>query len=611
MKRVIFLIAACVFALSLAVPSIKYNIDDPEMITYMNLDEGELMDLCWYYYSGEKRASFLWEEDYGLEMPYVMDLCRMVPKKVHEFTPGELVLLVRVIHLAGWILALIALWSLVGRHFGKGWKQAVAVALLAVRPAFGYFLNNMKPEPLVLFFMIVGLDYTLRIIDEPRRKNVIIAVLFASAAFLVKYAGVFILPAVVAAIYMTSKRYKFRFAWSLPAMAGAAVIVFALYIIFFYIRKATGNTWYADEGLAGSLLHNRYVALSVIFGIVMIAVSAVLLALERSRNAKIAGISTAVNGVNSAAIAVIGIFTVISAALGIKWLLQPKLFMLSHSWLAPTFINTAPDVIPEKGFICPYAAGIFERLVQLDMIVFAAFVYYITVEISGLKSGRVETGDAAGKKKRAVLCVFLAPFFAMALLPLNLRQHHMLPFFAVMSVLSIQGVSMAVKKDASAPGRVRAVIAVFALLFAADIAINGSALVRERVYRFGQKHDVAYEIKDWMKTSIGDDTAVAADHYIRSYIPGRLRNVKTFYSGYFDKDPAAELQGIVDREKPEFIYYNEGTGGGAALPPIGELLPGIKTETARVFDSSGRRYVRSQGDRFVVYKVIYRQGTDK
>lgn len=611
MKRIIFLTAACAFALSLAVPSIKYNIDDPEMITYMNLDEGELMDLCWYYYSGEKRASFLWEEDYGLEMPYLMDLCRMVPKNIHEFTPGELVLIIRVIHLAGWILALIALWSLVGRHFGKGWKQSVAVALLAVRPAFGYFLNNMKPEPLVLFFMIIGLDYTLRIIDDPRRKNVIIAVLFASAAFLVKYAGVFILPAVIAAIYMTSRRYKIRFAWSLPAITGAAVIAFALYIIFFYTRKATGNTWYADEGLAGSLLHNRYAALSVICGIVMIAVSAGLLALEKSRNTKLAGISEAVNGVNSAAMTVMGIFIAISAVLGVKWLVQPKLFMLSHSWLAPTFINTAPKAIPEQGFICPYAAGISGRLVQLDLIVFAAFVYYAVHEISGLMRGHAGADDHAGRKKRAVLCVFLVPFFTMALLPLNLRQHHMLPFFVAMSILSIEGVSMAVKREKNARGRVKAIIAVFALMLSADIALNGSSLIKDRAYRFGQKYDVAYEIKDWMKANIGDDTAIAADHYIRSYIPGRFSNVRTFYSGYFGKEPSEELLGIVNSEKPEFIYYNEGASGGAALPPIGELLPSIKTEPVRVFDSAGRRYVRSPGDKFAIYKVIYRQGKDK
>ncbi len=611
MKSAVFLIAACVFALSLAVPSIRYNIDDPEMITYMNLDEGELMDLCWYYYSGEKRASFLWEEDYGLEMPYLMDLCRLVPKHIHEFTPGELVLLVRVIHLAGWILALIALWSLVGRHFGKGWKQAVAVALLAVRPAFGYFLNNMKPEPLVLFFVIAGLDYTLRIIDDPRRSNIIIAVLFASAAFLVKYAGIFVLPAVVAALYMASKRHRYRLAWSLPAMAGAAVIAFALYIIFFYPRKATGSTWYADEGLMGSLLHNRYAAFSVACGIVMMAVSAVLLALERSRDPKIARVSGAINGVNSAAMAVIGIFTAISAALGIKWLLQPKLFMLSHSWLAPTFINTAPDIIPRQGFICPYAAGVFSRFIQLDIIVFAAFVFYAIIEISWFRRGPPGEEDGVGGKKRAVLCVFLAPFFAMALLPLNLRQHHMLPFFVKMSVLSIEGVSMAVKRKAKAPWKARSVIAAFVLLFAADIAINGSSLVRERLYRYGQEHDVAYAVNDWMRASIGDDTAIAADHYIRSYIPGRIKNVKTFYSGYFDKDPAAELARIVGTEKPEYIYYNEGTVGGVALPPLGELAPGIKAEMVRVFDSSGRRYIRSKGDRFVVYKVIYRQGMDK
>ena len=57
------LIIACFVVLALGLPTVANNIDKPNMIPYFNSDDGGFMDLIWYHYSGEKRASFQWDAD--------------------------------------------------------------------------------------------------------------------------------------------------------------------------------------------------------------------------------------------------------------------------------------------------------------------------------------------------------------------------------------------------------------------------------------------------------------------------------------------------------------------------------------------------------------------
>ena len=90
-------------AMLLVMPTINRHVDDPNMIVYVNNDEGGLMDLIWWYYSGEQRASMYYDFDYGLEMVYLAGLARLVPPQVVEFTPGRLALIFRWLHFASWL----------------------------------------------------------------------------------------------------------------------------------------------------------------------------------------------------------------------------------------------------------------------------------------------------------------------------------------------------------------------------------------------------------------------------------------------------------------------------------------------------------------------------
>lgn len=197
---VLFFILAS--SLLLVLPTIHYHINDPNAIVYFNNDEGYQMDLIWSYYSGEIRPSYAGNVDYGLEMVYLADICRLFFSKFIDFTPSLLVVIMRWLHLLGWLFALIAFWRLMGRHFNRGWQRSLATLLLAVHPAFAYFSDNNKPDFLVFLFMIIGLDYSLRLVERPSKKALLISVASAAIAVIIKFAGFYLLPAIVAALYL-------------------------------------------------------------------------------------------------------------------------------------------------------------------------------------------------------------------------------------------------------------------------------------------------------------------------------------------------------------------------------------------------------------------------
>lgn len=148
--RGLVLIGVCLFSLLLALPTIANNINDPNMILYFNADEGGFMNLLWMNYSGKGMEDLLYV-DYGLETLYIADFVRVFVSPFTEVTHGILILVFRCIHLLAWIGTIIAIWRLVGRHFGKGWQPILAVSLLVVRPAFPYLLNNSNSDIPVLF----------------------------------------------------------------------------------------------------------------------------------------------------------------------------------------------------------------------------------------------------------------------------------------------------------------------------------------------------------------------------------------------------------------------------------------------------------------------------
>ncbi|MFA5164075.1 MAG: hypothetical protein WC481_00720 [Candidatus Omnitrophota bacterium] len=593
MKRAAFLGLVCAFSLILVLPSIGNNIGDPNRIVYFNADEGGLMDEIWSYYSGQRRPSFQWDEDYGLEMLYIADAARIISPPPDGFTPGAFVLLIRWLHLAAWLSALAYLWYFTGRHFGRGWWQYAVVVLLAVRPAFAYFTGNLKPEPLVLLLMIGGLDFTLRILDNPSRKYVLTAIALGSIAFIVKFSGLFLIPVITWVLYICRKEKaiftRFKYAWIYPSVVGAAAVLFAVILLCGYVRKSTGMTWCDEYGLWGGIVQSRIGIIAVLIGALSLFLSAVFKVMKIG------------DDINSSAMIVTAYFVLFVMVFGFRWLVDPSHLILSYAPLGAVSTGSPfAAAIAQKGLIAALFDNFAYKVRILDPIIFWLFVMYMVLELISLRNGGWYTDKQS--KKRIALLVFCLPALLLMVSMLKFEKHHMVPFFVVMSILSMKGISMAWSYAVKAKWLKPALAAVFTILLAYDVYGNAEVTVRDCLVRSKQQYDVSYEVDKWLEENIDEDAVIAAGHYIHVYIPPRYKNVKVF-EGY-GKDSVKELRNIVKVYKPSAIYYNAGPSGAEPLPSVGEMLPEVKVRLLKEFDGSGRMYQRKQGDRFLIYEIV-------
>lgn len=607
----------CIFTISLALPTINSNINDPNMIVYFNADEGGLMDIIWTYYSGERRASAQWDFDYGLEMRYLADFARLVLSRFMVFTPGTFVLILRWFHLFAWIFSFFVLWRLISRHFGSRWQPTLAVALLAVRPAFAYFSNNLKPEPFVLLIMLIGLDYTLRIVEEPfKRQNLYISIACASVAFLVKYAGIFLLPAIVASMYFANRRQKenynktvfpeLKISWILPSLIGLLMIILPLLTIIFYIRKSTGFTWYEQFGIWGSLMQNKPILLLWLTGLFFVFLSIVIWIFNRNGNQLVKKIIGCINKINSHLFLVCGIFFGFTLLFGIRWIISPKYFINTYAQLGPAFLysNQAITVVlAKKGLWDALSYNIIAKIKALDPIIVILFIFYLSMEIYQKRCKLKD--DSLNLLKRYVLLIFLIPLFILIFSMGRIGQHHMLPFFVAISILAIQGVSI-FNYIFNIQRIFKTTIIIFiSMLFALDIFTNGIDLVKRRLYRFRQHEDLAFKIAEWWPKNISKDAKIVSEHYICVYVPSGYKNLKT--CPWNPQDRVANLRNLVNIHHPQFVYYNEGPAGeDESIPPIEKILPDKRVRLIKSFNSAGRRYQRRLNDKFFIYEILYK-----
>ncbi len=609
------LLGMCIVSVSWLLPTIGNNTDDPNMIIYFNGDEGGQMDLLWHYFSGEKRASFQWDFDYGLELRYAADIIRIVCAPFFHFTPGTLVLVMRWFHLIAWVGALIAVWCFMAYHFRDLWLAALAVLLVGTRPAFSYFAVNLKPEPLVLLCMIAGLHCTLLILEKPSVLRVAGAVAMASLAFIVKFAGVFLLPAIVAAMYFAlhpvahrggrSAQENFprvKSAWALPSACGSLLIGLLCVVIIFYVRKSTGHTWYEQYGFWGSLAKSASMRSLFLAGLALVCLSGALWALNRRARGSLRTIADFVDAVNSYACIVCALFALSTLAFGFRWLISPKDFILTYSQIAPNASGTQALQLAKAGSVASAVLHyIVSRVMACDPLILGLFFFYAVVELRAFDKNRDK--DPVPLFKRLTLLVFLLPYALFMFSGLRLEQHHMLPFFVAMSALGLGGIRMWLDEFRGQAGMRRITVACAALVLSLDIVGNGTRLVQARAHQFEQREDVAFEFSRWWHKNIPRDAVVVADHYTRVYIPPEYRNV-TAFKGY-QADRAEQLRALVRTLKPRFIYYNAGPAGSEPMPHVDWMLPGVRLELVKVFPSEGRRYQRITGDRLVIYKVLY------
>jgi len=608
MKIPWLLLAIWSLTVASVLPTITAHVDDPNMLIYANPDEGGQMDLIWSYYSGERRPSFQWDFDYGVEMAYVADIARLVLAPLMDVTPGLLILILRWIHLAAWLAALGVFWRLLGRHVGRGWPQRAGVLLLAVRPAFAYLTNNWKPEPLVLLFLLLGLDAALRLVERPSRRLVYLATACAALAFSVKYAGLFLLPAVVASILLAdgvragarAGRRLFpvlRMSWILYGILGCALLALTASAVLLYVRRSTGTTWYAAHGLWGSLAQHPALAGAFVVGCGLIGASGLLWFLGHSRAPAVAWVMERFERVNSAACLVAVLFAAFTLLATFQWVLHPQRFIMAYSQLVPSAISTQPMMrLAEQGLLRSFLGNLAGRIQDFDPLLFLLLAVSAVGLLDTLAARKTPAqGSATARAKRLVLLAFCAPFLLAMASMMRITLHHLLPCVAAALVLILWKCS---EMASCGRGRPRAVLAAIAMALAVDFAVNAGVVARERLAAARYRDDVIYELADWWRSTVPPQAKIVADYYTNVYILPGYPHISVVPSYVMEGERVREL---VRRERPEFLYYN--AGSETPIPPLAELLPGEQLSLVKVFDSAGRRYQRRLGDKFLIYRV--------
>lgn len=611
---IIILIAACASSILLVLPTINDNIGDPNLIAYFNADEGYLTDLIWSYYSLEKRPSYQMDLDYGLEMVYLSDLARIIFSKFINFTPGTFVLILRWIHLFAWVGALIALWILIGRHFGKGWQQALPVLLLWSRPSFNYFIKNLKPDFIVLFLVITGLNYTLKIVENPSRKYLLISVACASLAFLIKFGGIFLLPAIACAIYL-AKSYNsscgqdcrggyfyVKNAWVFPAVIGLIIAVSPFLGMFCYIRKATGLTYYEEFGIWRTVSQHGIILLFWLLGAIFMIASLVLFRLRGSRDPRAVGVFERINGATSCFLVASALFSGFVLLFGMRWITMPAKFIETYAIHVVEFGGgEAMRQIGTSGeFIKAFMWNIVYKLTSFDALMLLFLIGYIAVEAyAHQKKAAI---DSLKFYKRMVLLIYLAPLFISIFSIGRFTQHHMLPFFIAVAVLSVQAIRVFIDSVKAAPVLKKAVVISAVLLLMADITVNATVMISDRTYQYRKNEDAALEAAGWLYRNVPLDANIAADFYTSVYVPPQYEGVKTFRKQPGDK--VEQFRSFIEMAKPRFVYYNMNTGDIDYLPPLEKILPNKKTRLLKSFSGAHGQYRRKPQDEFVIYEII-------
>lgn len=615
------LLFVCTAIVTLMSPIMSCNINDPNMIVYFNADEGYRMDVIWSYFSGEIRDSYQGGYEYGLLMIYLSDFARMVLSRFVDFDPGTFVLILRWLHLIFWVGSLIWLWRLITYHFGGGWQPLLCILILVTRPAFPYFMNSLKPDPVVLFFMLIGLDYSLRVVNKPSKINLLIAIACASLALLVKFSGIFLLPTIILAMFFAEKYKKsedpifpqIKRAWCLYLVIALVLIFLPLSSVLFYVRKSTGLTLYDQFGLWGSLLQNKLVLFLVLVGVCCIFLSALIWFFNK--NYKLTRIMGVVNRMNSYAFVVSGIFLGLIFLFGFRWIINPKYFLVTYSQIAPLVVpyafGSSLNTVSESGLFSKFFFNFIDKIRDFDPILIVLFVFYIVMELWLIR--KKIRYDELKLSKRLILVSFILPFLIFIFISMTrAEQVHMLPFIAAMLILNLQGISMFYNTFKGNKWVKKIFLAMVFILIVFDVSFNGNTVRSQIIVKYHQHESIVYEIAKWWKQYIPQGAIIVADHPTRVYIPPGYVNVKVLRTpkALASKiDGVEELRQMVDQYHPQFIYYNEGSNGmpsdNTPWPPIEVMLPDKKVKLVKTFESAGRRYQRSPDDKFVIYQVYY------
>jgi len=603
----------------LVAPMLNFNINaDKRIISYFDGDEGYNRDLTWYYYSGEKLESFDFTLDYGVELHLIVDFIIRPLGLFIPIGPNTTLFILRFLHFLCGIIAILVLWNFTKRHFPSSWIPTFTSFSLIVAPQYVWWLDNIKPEPLLIILILKGFDYTLRILKEPSWRNVSLAVFFATAAFAIKLLGIFLLPGVLLALFFsglkentinkkvflrTLKRIglMFMFFLILLSIIMAVVIPFGSKV---YLKMKTDN--FDLEQFAVNFKPSPTLFVSVYLVMFLIFAGCVSLVVYLYRRNKSSNVYKGIS--------VTPLFIIFFAVISYRWTFNLfDLFITYGRWLhqqlgAP--LNFFQKTNPAQFAIATIdnAKSWFMILAQIDAVgvigLFLLIIYFIT-EFT-FKPWRNKNEKIRFFQRVILLCYCVALLIFLFLFQSRYTAQHIITINIVFLLLAFEGMRLILiycKNKRAA--KVLVAILIISVLF--SFYQQERKTLELRLRKFHQKDDIIYKIGQWWKNSgYSYDTKIVADSPRYIYIPSEFKNVVFVKPGLFldlsFKINFNRLDEIIKEEKPELIFYNE-TKYETDSVAIKEFLNKYRKRKVKEFIQLPSESFRLKEDRFIIYEL--------
>ena len=594
--------------LGLILPSLHQNLSDPNLINYFHFDEGYLMDLGWLMYSGEHRLSFHSDFPYGVLLLYCSAFCRYILSYFIEITPITFVLILRYLNLLAWLFIVVALWRFMHNHFRQWWKYLIILLFLASRPEINSLVATSKPDPIVLLVMLLGLNYTLKMIDQPSWLSFIFAVICASLGTLVKFGGIFLLPPILVSMYLADTKFHFyskylilqkikKISWTWPFMGSFGAIVIFLYGIRTYVRFSTGRSFYEDYGYLGTFQHLLGLKLIWVVGVLWILFVVIYYMFMNSKQFR---------RINFYIFIILGVFFLSTLLFGSVWFFRPEYFIKTYA-LFPLILMSTEGNHGAASF-WEWGRMPLEKSNQFNFFILILVVAYIFLEYYLWKLNiKTKENDFF---KRIVLLIFLIPFFVLFCLPGQFRIHSMLPFILVSGILSIEGLGLFYEKI-----RIQKELKYFCLIFVLilfNVALykNFSSLIQGSIKRFHRtlEEDAASDVRQWLVYNVDFNARILSDNFGCVYVPSDYLHVQTFNAMRKDSLGISneKINHIIKTFHPGYLYVNHACELGILSVFSKEKLTSAKNiELLASFDGKNKVYKRYPNGKFSIYKFHY------
>lgn len=603
-------------------PMLFYNIkNDPRLIPYFDLDEGYGRDLAWYYFSGEKLESFQYSLDYGVEFQMIVDLLVRPLSLFITITPNGILFIIRIFHFICGISALFFLWRFAKYHFPSSWIPTLICLSLLTSPHFVWWLDNIKPEPIVILLMILGLDYTLRIFDNPSWKNVILAVAFSAAAFMVKLIGLFLLPLILLVLFFTpllkntviNKQIIYGIIKQLVLIL---ILAFTSFLSFLAIIIPIGTKIYLSKKEESFDLEKFAVAFKppanllhfIDATMILLVAGMLILVIWLYRKNKESFLYKKIS--------IIPLFIISSVILGYRWSFNVFSWIITYSrWLhqqrtAPLNFFLNLNISSTIQLLVVNIKKWIGVLLESDALSMAGFILLIAYVFSELffKPWRVKEERTRFLKRLIILIYCLSFMLFLFLFQSRQAAHHIITIIILFTLLGLEGLRLFFINFKNYK-------LIFLLISVSSLSLvfsffyqHSVRVLKSRITKLNQKHDIVYTIGRWWKDNYPYDTKIVADAPQYVYIPSEFKNVvfvmpRIYLDLSFNINPG-RIKRIIEEEKPKLIFYNEGSRGGELPPAITQLLKGFRLKKIKEFKGNYFSSYLFTADRFVVYELL-------